>query len=566
MKKMPQDFEARYGYHPMLVETFIDTTQVSGTCYRAANWLRVGSTQGRGRQDRERKSPETIKDIYVHVLVEDFRDRLGLPAYSGLGPLPLDAGLESDCWAEREFGGAPLGDNRLSKRLVQSAKLQADNPTVSFPAAVKGERALMKGYYRLLDQPDESAATMENILLPHREQTIRRMKDQKTVLCIQDGTDLNYDGNAECEGLGIIGSNQTGAKSLGLHLHSTLAVSDEGLPLGLLRAQCEAPKSRPKKDKRRPQDIPIEEKQTYSWILGMEDCEGIASDMPHTQVVQVMDREADIFELFDRWRQGDRSTELLVRANHNRRTSEELRLFDGIRETDSVLEVELSIGRQSARPKKSKQKARSERKARTAVMALRYRQVKLQPPRHCQNKEPVALWIIHMAEENPPDGVKPLEWFLLTTMELTSGEQAERMVGWYCLRWRIEDWHRVLKTGCRVEQLRNATADRLKRALAIYLVLAWRVMLMTLLGREAPELPPEVLFSDIEIEVLRAFADSRRDLKPPKTLRDCVHLVARMGGWQGVGPPPGHQAIWVGYSQLRPMCAGYLIGRQPTGP
>lgn len=567
MKLMPQDFEARYGYQPWLVETFVDTTQVSGTCYRAANWIRVGQSQGRGRQDREKKSPETIKDIYVHVLVKDFRDRLGLPAHSGLGPLPLGTGLESENWAEREFGDAPLGDKRLSKRLVQSAKLQGDSPTLSFPAAAKGDKTLVKGHYRLLDQPDDSAVTMENILLPHRQQTIRRMKDQKMVLCIQDGSSLNYNGAAECKGLGAIGSNQTGAKSLGLHLHSTLVVNDEGLPLGVLQSQCEAPKSKDPDDTRSAAKIPIEEKKTFAWILGMRDCEAIASDMPHTRILQVMDREADIFELFDQWQQGPRNTDLLVRAKHNRQTTntKNPKLFDGVQATDPCLKIQLSIGRQSARLKKSKQKARPKRVERTAIMTLRYQQAELKQSSSAKD-EPVSLWVVHLKEETPPTGVKPVEWFLLTTMEITSPEQAERLVGWYCLRWRIEDWHRVLKSGCGIEELRNETADRLKRALAIYLVIAWRVMLMTLLSRESPELPPEVLFTDIELTVLQAFAKSRRDLKTPTNLRDVVWLVARMGGYMARknDPPPGHQVIWIGYSQLQFMCAGYLLGRQDS--
>jgi hypothetical protein len=137
-------------------------------------------------------------------------------------------------------------------------------------------------------------------------------------------------------------------------------------------------------------------------------------------------------------------------------------------------------------------------------------------------------------------------------------------VRYYCLRWRIEDWHRVLKTGCRIEELRNETAERLERAIAIYLVIAWHVMLMTLLGREVPNLPPEVLFSDIELEVLGAFANSRRDLKPPTTLQEAVNLVGRLGGHLGRknDPPPGHQALWIGYSKLRPMCVGYTLRSQ----
>jgi hypothetical protein len=561
--KLPEDFQRRYGYCPWLIETFVDKAQHLGTCYRAANWTRVGSTMGRGRQDRKQDCGKSIKDIYVWILAGDFRSRLGLPAHAGLGPLPLGAGLDKGTWAELEFGSAQLGDKRLSKRLVRCAEELAENPMVSFATSAGGDRALVKGYYRLIDEPDGSAVTMEAVLLPHREQTIRRMQAHKTVLCIQDGSDLDFNGAAECVGLGVIGANQTGAKSAGLHLHSTKVVSDNGIPLGTLKAQCWAPQPKSESETRAKCDIPIEEKETYAWLVGMRDVEDVAAQMPQTRILQVMDREADFFELFDAWRQSPQRTHLLIRAKHDRRTTDNSHLFDSVRSTEPCLKFQLHIDRQSARTKKSKQKARSGRAERVAEVTLRYRQVELRPPKYLQEQEPISMWVVHLVEEAPPEGVEPIEWFLLTTMNITTPEQATYCLECYCLRWRIEDFHRVLKSGCQIEELRNDTAERLKRAIAIYMVIAWRIMLMTLLGREVPDLPADVLFTDIELEVLAAFANSRRDLKPPTNLGDAVGLVARIGGHLGRkgDPPPGHQVMWMGYSQLCFMCDGYLLGR-----
>ena len=222
------------------------------------------------------------------------------------------------------------------------------------------------------------------------------------------------------------------------------------------------------------------------------------------------------------------------------------------------------MGRQSARPKRSKQKARPERKERVAECALRYQRIELQPPPYHSDKKPIALWILHVVEDNPPAGVKPIEWFLLTTIEITAPEQAERCLEWYCLRWRIEDWHRVLKSGCRAEELQHKTAERLKRAIAMHAVIAWRIMLMTLLGREMPNLAAEVLFSDIEIKVLTAFAATRKHLKPPKQLGDAVRAVATLGGHMARNHdgPPGHQIMWQGVITLHYMCAGYVLDRE----
>jgi len=342
-------------------------------------------------------------------------------------------------------------------------------------------------------------------------------------------------------------------------------VTTDGLPLGVLRTQCWAPSGRSKEDPRRAAEIPIEEKETYCWIQGLRDCRTVAADMPHTRVVSVMDREADIFELFDEWRQ-DPSLDLLVRAQHNRRTTQTNNLFDAVRADEVRFRLAIHVGRQSARPKKSKQKARPKRKERTAEVAVRYRKIELRPPPYHRDTEPIALWILHLREEEPPAGAKPLEWFLLTTMEITSPEQAQRLVGWYCLRWRIEDWHRVLKTGCTIEELGHKTAERLKRAIAISAVIAWRIMLMTLLGRETPDLPASVFFSDLELEVLEAFAKTRRDLKhlkPATRLYDAVLVVAKLGGYLGRknDEPPGHQLMWYGYVEFRSMTAGYALSK-----
>jgi len=518
LRSVPVDFENRYGFRPWLVESFVDTTCFSGTCYRAANWVRVGRTQGRGRQDRHWEMAETLKDIYLYPLERDFRLKMGLAPDSGLSALGIADGLGADQWAQKEFGGAPLGDKRLSKRLVECADAKASQPCRAFSGVAQGDWAAVKGYYRLIDHPDEAAVSMENILVPHRERTIRRMKAQQTVLCIQDGSDLDYSSLDRCEGLGVMGSNQTGAKSMGLHLHSTLTVTPDGLPLGVLNAQCMAPVSRTEEDTRRGCDIPIEEKESFSWILGLRDCMEVAKEMPHTRLVSVMDREADFFELFDEQRRNS-TVELLVRAKHNRSTTEEGKLFDAVKQTEVRARINIHVDRQSARPKRSKQKARPGRHARTAETSLRFKQVELRPPYHHKDKPPIVLWVVHVLEDNPPEGEEGIEWYLLTTMKIESAEEAQRCLRWYCLRWRIEDWHRVLKSGCRIEKAAHNSAERLKRSIAIHLVIAWRIMLMTLLGRETPELPVELLFSDLEIEVLNAYAK-----KKPSTRRFSLEM------------------------------------------
>jgi len=275
--------------------------------------------------------------------------------------------------------------------------------------------------------------------------------------------------------------------------------------LGILRAKCTAPEPKDEDDDRRSCEIPIEEKKTLCWIEGIRDCVELSALMPTTSMVCVMDREADFFELFDEHRRNP-GVDLLVRAQYDRRTAGEHKLFDTVKRSPVQARLLIQVGRQSERPKRSKHKARPKRLARTADVSLRYVEMHLLPPPYHKDMAPVPVRVVHVVEDNPPQGSEGIEWFLLTTMEIGSAQEAEQCVRWYCLRWRIEDWHRVLKSGCRIEQLAHKTAERLKRAIAINMVIAWRIMLMTLLGRQCPELPAEVLFADLEIQVLQAYA------------------------------------------------------------
>ena len=509
LQQLAEDFQRRYHYRPWLVESFVDTTRFSGTCYRAANWILVGQTKGRGRQDRFSQRKETIKDIYVYPLEKDFRGRLGLAKGAGLGPLGPADGLAGQNWAKQEFGGAPLGDARLSARLVEIAALKAEKPGCAFTGVVEGNWPAVKAYYRFIDHPDEEAVGMSHILQPHRERTIQRMKGQRTVLCIQDGSDLNYASLAQCEGLGIIGTNQTATQSRGLHLHTTFVVAPNGLPLGVLRAECEAPKLKSPGDKRPGYTIPIEEKETFCWIEGLRDTMDVAAEMPQTRLLNVCDREADFFELFDEQRRNPRSAtvDLLVRAQHNRCiTDEPFKLFEAIRQAPLQTRVQVHVPSRSARPKLGKRNARAKRPSRQADLEVRYQRIQLRPSKYYSDKDPLEIWVIHAVESRPPEGTEAVEWFLLTTVDIATSEDAVQCLRWYVLRWRIEDFHRVLKSGCGIEKLAHDTAERIRRAIAINLVIAWRIMLMTLLGRETPDLPPEVLFSNIELQVLGAYA------------------------------------------------------------
>ncbi len=377
MATIADDFNQQYGCRPLLIESFVDTERYAGTCYQAANWIAIGKTKGRGRQDRYSESPLSQKTIDLYPLDTQFRKQLDLSANAGLGALDIGEGLDAAHWADHEFGGAPLGDQRLSKRLVSVADAKAQTPGRAFAGAVQGDWAATKAYYRMIDQPDESAVNLENILQPHRERTTRRMLGQKTVLCLQDGSELNYTNLDKCSGLGDLKANQTGAKTKGLNLHSTFAIAPNGLPLGVLKAQCIAPQSRSPDVKRKPSAIPIEEKKTGTRIEHHRDLVDLAATMPQTQLVNVCDRDAYFFELFDEYRRNPR-VDLLIRAQHDRKLNEEsFKRFAAVCEAPVQSRVSVCVPQQSAWPKKSKQTAQAARPGRQAELALRHITIEL---------------------------------------------------------------------------------------------------------------------------------------------------------------------------------------------
>ena len=459
-------------------------------------------------------------------------------------PLAPGAGLDADHWAEQELGGAPLGDERLSRRLVRCARVQARDPQASFPGAAQSDRALVKGYYRLIDRSDDSQVTPRRILAPHRTRTLQRMQQAGQVLCVLDGTELNFADHPSCAGLGLIGRNRGAEGTRGLHMHSLLVLDAQGVPLGVPHIQYDTHHG----------------SRTARWQEGLEACAALAAELEGVRPVAVMDREADIFSLFRQQR--DQGTyDLLVRSQHDRALGpDQPRLWATLARGPAQARQTIAVPRQSARAGTRRQPARKARPARRARVGLRWRTLTVPPPRKSSDRhaEPVTLYGLLVQEDSPPPGVKPLVWRLLTTVPVTCEADAVQVLTWYRLRWRIEDWHRVLKTGCRVEYLGHRTGDRLERAVTMQAVIAWRLLTLTLLGRETPELPATLLFTDLEIQVLQDLA-RHRNWEGPATLGATVLTLARLGGHlaRNHDPPPGPTTLWEGYSRLGERVAAY---------
>ena len=577
--RVQKDFQARYGYEPWLLESFVETEQHVGTCFQAANWKCVGQTKGRGRNDRSSQFPESKKDIYVYPLVEDFRQRMGVPPK--LIPLAVEQGLGTKEWAQQEFGEVKLGDQRLRDRLVRIMTDRGEHPDVSYLAAAAGDRYAAKGYYYFIDNQHQEL-TPEAMLATHRKRTLQRMASEPLVLVVQDTSDLNFSTRPQTTGLGVIGSNQTGAKSLGLKLHSSIALTPEGLPLGVLRSVAEAQEAKDEAEKQTPweaQKRPIEEKKSFRWIQGLRDCVAAAEEMPQTRLLMLADREGDIFQLFREAEATRERVGVLVRAAHNRRLEgEEEKLWETLQASRNETRVEVIIPRQRTKPAKRDKPEQPGLPARPATLSVRFEKISLAPGRYdLECDSPLRLWGVYVREPEPPPEAKPIEWMLLTTEEIETGQQAAELVGLYSRRWRIEEWHRILKSGCRIEARQHQTAERLQRAIVMDVVLAWRIHLLTLLGRDVPELPCEVLFDDWEVKVLEALRaeqeQARKRSKRAKTkksedkekrpllLGEAITQVAKLGGYlaRGSDPPPGAECLWTGLVRLCVMADGFRL-------
>jgi len=395
---------------------------------------------------------------------------------------------------------------------LRKRKRAARQPLIR--SAFAGNRHELKAYYRFIGT-DRAQMSPAGILSAHRRRTIQRMKGFARVLVIQDTTDLDFSERLHCNDLGDIGKNQTGAVSQGLKMHSSLPVSEAGLPLGVLGTSIYASHF-DSEDKR--QSRPIEEKESYRWLRTVEELREISEWAPETELIAIGDRESDLFELFDYRRRRARNIHLLVRARYDRCLEESPRkLFEHLQALPVMAEASVAVPRQREKKGKPSKPGRISLPARRAKVQLRWDRVTISAPQTTQTRHipPVELHALLLTEVDAPKGVTPLRWVLLSTVPIESRKQALRCVRWYTRRWRIEEWHRVLKSGCRIEAHQHQSAARLACAIAIDTVMAWRVMLLTLLGREAPNMRCELIFEPWECRLL----EQLQPLVAPETMR-----------------------------------------------
>jgi len=542
VRQLKQDWMQRYGEDPVLLETFVEKQRYGGTCYRAANWIEVGETKGRGRQDKNNQQAATVKKVLLYALD---KDACGLlcrceAAASGAVETPRCRAKGGD-WAEEEFGDVQLGDERLNRRLVTIARDFYEHPQAQIPEACQS-RAKTKAAYRFLEHPK----TPMNLLLePHYQSTVQRIAQEKVVLSVQDTTSLNYSTHPETNGIGPIGSSKDGA--IGLILHDTMAFSVEGTPFGLIDAQCWSRDGATFGKHHERKQKPIEQKESIKWLKSFEAAAQVQRKCSQTMIVSVGDREADIYELFQSALENPQGPKLLVRAEQDRL------LADGQGHLWCFTEQQTLAGIQEIRIPR-----RHNRPARDVRLEVRFAPVQLNPPQAKPHLTPLTLWAVRAQEIGAPEGVEALCWMLLTTCEVLDFAQAIEKLDWYTRRWGIEVYHRTLKSGCKIEERQLGSACRIEACLAIDMVVAWRVFHLAKLGRETPHIPCTVFFEEAEWKALCAHT-TKNPIPPPQppSLRDAMRMVATLGGFLGrkADGEPGTKSIWLGLQHLEDLAA-----------
>jgi hypothetical protein len=479
-------------------------------------------------------------------------------------------------WIADELATADLSDERLDKRFRLLVDRFSRKPTLSIPAACRG-RAETEAAYRFFDNPRVSP---QKILKPHHQATLRRIREHAVVLLPQDTTEIDLTRPQE-----IVGGPLNSETRRGLHDHALLAFTTQGVPLGVLSAALwardPASLTRSRKEKKKENRTkPIADKESYRWVKGLAVAHAIARAAPMTKVIALADSESDIHECFvdelilplldagkeDVYRcdgkgqsaaqQGALKAYRIIRACQDRNLQDNQthnKLFAAVAATDVLQRLQIEVSKRDAKSGDG-QKRKQARHKRLANVTVQAAKVELAAPERPAGSKvpPVTVNAVLLREVDAPAGEQPLEWLLLTDLPIDTKEEVLAVVEYYCVRWSIEIYFRVLKGGCKVEELQLETDERIKAALALYMIVAWRVLFVTRLGRDCPEMSCEAVFSPEEWQAVYAVVQAQKLPEKAPLLGEMVKMIATLGGYLGrkKDGPPGPKVMWIGLQRM----------------
>lgn len=456
-------------------------------------------------------------------------------------------------WIADEVDGMDLGDVRLERRYAALLDRLSGQPSWSIPAACHG-RAEVQAAYRFFDNPKVSAA---GLLAPHFAATRRRMAGHAVVLVCQDTTEIDLT-KRELR----VGGPLSDRDRVGLLSHPQLAVTPAGVPLGLLgcRTWARDPATFGASAATRKRK-PVEAKESGVWLEGYRTACAAARAVAGSQVVCVSDSAGDVYECFAEAAAQGHAAAWVVRACQDRRLAGGAagKLFAAAAAAAALGTLAVEVGARPATTGDGRTR-RQARAARPATVTVRATRVTLRPPHRPGAALPaVTVTAVLTREESPPAGAEPIEWLLLTDLPVADFAAAAQVIEYYAGRWWVEVYFRVLKSGCKVEELQLETAARVQNCLAAYLVVAWRVLFVTMAGRECPDVACDAVFDEAEWKAVDAVVARRPVPAVPPPLKEMVAMVASLGGYQGRpgDGPPGPKAIWIGLQQMRTLAWGW---------
>jgi hypothetical protein len=453
----------------------------------------------------------------------------------------LDRGVVS------EFLGAGLGDQRRTQRLLDVVGALARNPALSFPKAA-GTEARLEGTYRLLNNP---GVTPAQILAPHQAATAERLRDLKTVIVAHDTTTIAFNGDTTREGLGPIAA---GGQGFFAHVSLAITPGEKRLPLGVMASNTWVRSKKKSPKTSREEHSPQPDRESKRWF---EQAQEVESRIPNgVRALHVMDREGDAYELLSQLT--NHNYGFVVRSAHNRcLVGEQPMLSDLLGSLTYQAEREVPLTRRVGSKGPRTRAIHPPRHARVARLAFAASVVTLKRSQYTFKDLPAAisLNVVHVVELNPPTGEKPVTWVLFTGEPVDSIEEILRVVDTYRARWTIEEFFKALKTGCALPERQLESRHALENALAIFIPIAWRLLLLRALSREEVDVPASTALTETQIDVLRAV--TTRPLSKDPSAKEALLAIAALGGHIKNNGEPGWQVIARGYHDLLMLEVGW---------
>jgi Transposase DNA-binding len=469
--------------------------------------------------------------------------------------------VDASNWVDQEIAGCEFADARLGKRFRNLLGQISDAVGESIPLACQ-DWANTKAAYRFFSNGRVSEA---DILSGHFRATSDRFaKSAGFVFVLHDTTEFSFQRDDHAP-IGItcnVNSGRDKAGRLrrhtvcGILMHSSLALTASGLPLGLSAIKFWTRKkfkgTAALKRKVNPTRVPIEHKESVRWLENLEQSSAILGEPG--RCVHIGDRESDIYELFCLARKID--THFLVRTCVDRLAGD-----GGHTVADEMKRVKISgPHRLEVRDAAGKPDV--------AILEIKYKRICLLPPIGKQKRYPaLEATVIHAYEHGRPKNRKRIDWKLLTDLPVRSLGEAVEKLRWYAMRWKIELFHKILKSGCKAEDSKLRTAERLVNLISIFCIVSWRIFWMTMLNRTAPGAPPKAALTETEMRLLDHLVPNKPDLQAKKSLSGYLIKIARLGGYlaRANDPAPGNIVMWRGLSRLTDIELGARLGAKIVG-